>query len=670
MKTSFYRPDIDGLRALAIIAVVLYHAGVPYIGGGFVGVDIFFVISGYVIASKVHDDLSKGRWSVQSFLESRVRRLFPALLPAFIFTTVVAFFLLEPNLFHEFSQSLIWSALSAANWFFMFEVGYFDGPAHTKPLLHLWSLGVENQFYLFFAGLFYIGTRQKSWSNFGCWSALAIASFVYASWATSGASAEQAFFDPFARFWELLVGAVLFSLPKQRRINNTASSLAFVIGLGCILVAVIFFSSGVYFPGPAALLPVAGTALIIWSGSYGGLSARMLGLPWLVSIGKASYGWYIWHWPLMVFAVMYFSKVVEGGYELPLKLAAGLISLALGFASAHYLEGPIRQRRVVVSNRSMATMFIAGTAFIVALGIPGHMPWLSEARAWMLDGEKGLVAFNLSNETEIYRTQYNLNADRKQALPEGESAWRYTCSYDRGNTSESVFECVKHLAKKRNVIVAGDSIGRDLFHSLRLAYPGTNFIMIHNSGCPPWALVTEKFSCFPRLEKLLSDVKKEVPVDAVLMSFRYKPDNIDRLSPALKLWKQYFDNVIVLGVSPIFSRKLADYVLSKEHIPNYVAVDDKAMVSWSFQQLTEDSSAIVLGHGATFVQTTDFWCPDGKCRIWSESNFTRPIYWDGQHLTRYGMEIYAQFLKESDTLRSVLKDENRLEATAQSSSSG
>ena len=668
MKTSIYRPDIDGLRALAIIAVVLYHAGVPYIGGGFVGVDIFFVISGYVIASKIHDDISKGRWSVQGFLEGRVRRLFPALVPALLFTTAVAFLLLEPTLFYEFSQSLIWSAFSAANWFFMSEVGYFDGPAHTKPLLHLWSLGVENQFYLLFAGLVLLSTLWKRWSNLWVWSALAIASFIYASWATSGASSQQAFFDPFARVWELLVGAILFALPRQERVNSAVTGLAFSLGVGFIFTAIIFFSPEVNFPGYAALLPVAGTALIIWSGTYGGLTTRTLGLRWLVSIGKASYGWYIWHWPLMVLAAMYFSQAVKDGYELPIKLAAGAVSLALGFASARFLEGPIRQRRFIVSNRTMGSSFVVGTAFFVALGIPGHMPWFSEARAWMLDGKKGLVAFNISSETEIYRTQYNLNADRKRDLPGSNEAWRYTCSYDRGNTSERVLECVKRLAKERNIIVAGDSIGRDLFHSLRIAYPGTNFIMIHNSGCPPWTLVTKTFSCFPRLDILLKSIEEEINVDAVLMSFRYKPDNIDRISPALSLWGQHFDNIVVLGVSPIFTRKLEDYVLSVDRVPENIAEDDKSMVSWSFQKLAEKSNVIALAHGAKFIKTTDFWCPNGKCRIWVEADVTRPIYWDGQHLTRYGMEMYAGFLGANETLRLVLNKNQQSEAVTQLSS--
>lgn len=656
LKTSSYRPDIDGLRALAIIAVVLYHAGVPFLGGGFVGVDIFFVISGYVIASKINDDIAKGRWSIAGFLESRIRRLFPALVPVLIFSTVAAFCLLTPELFKEFSRSLVWSGLSAANWFFMFEVGYFDGPAHTKPLLHLWSLGVENQFYLFFAVVVFLSTRFRRWSNLVVWSSIGLVSFIYALWITGGAAVEQAFFDPLARFWELLIGAVLFAIPRKDRVSSIVTSLAFVFGLGCITASIIFYSPDVHFPGVSAFLPVAGTALIIWSGIYAKLSTQVLGVWPLVSIGKSSYGWYIWHWPLMVFIVICFPQFSSDGHEISLKLVAGFLSLILGFVSARLLEEPIRQRRFVVSNRSMVYSFLGCTTLVISLGVPGHMPWFGEVRAWLLDGKKGLVAFTISNETEVYRTEYNLNADSRRSLPEGEMAQRFTCSYDRGNTSERVLECVKRLAGKRNIIVAGDSIGRDMFHSLRIAYPSANFIMIHNSGCPPWTLVTEKFSCFPRLEELLKSVAAEVSVDAVLMSFRYKPDNIDRIDPALKLWKRYFDNIIVFGVSPIFSRSLADYVLAQDKVPPHIVLEDKTMVAWSFQELMEYSKNIVLRHGAKFVDTTDFWCPVGNCQIWLDSDVTRPIYWDAQHLTRYGMEFYSKFLATNHTLQVALND--------------
>ncbi len=332
-----YRADIDGLRALAVLPVVFYHAGIPGFRGGFVGVDVFFVISGYLITSLIAAGIAEGNFSLLRFYERRIRRIFPALFATIAASAIAAWFFFMPDEFEYFARSMRAAALFVSNIEFHKESGYFDMAAPMKPLLHTWSLAVEEQFYIVFPMLLLAFGRFGRRRLVALLWVLFAASFAASSW-TVFRSPTDAFFLSQFRAWELLLGALLAlrAVPAPGR-PATRQAMA-ALGVGLILVAVFAFDDTTPFPGLAALLPCLGAAMVIHADAGKGVAGRMLRMPALVFVGLISYSLYLWHWPLIVFA----PYVI--GHE-PSAAQAGVIvaaSVVLAVLSWQLIEKPFR----------------------------------------------------------------------------------------------------------------------------------------------------------------------------------------------------------------------------------------------------------------------------------------------------------------------------------------
>lgn len=303
-----YRPDIDGLRAVAVLAVVLFHAGISSISGGFVGVDVFFVISGFLITTIIVKEIRRGDFSLTVFYERRIRRILPAFFVVMLFSAVVAYSLLLPQDFENFGKSLVAASLSVSNLLFWRESGYFDSTAELKPLLHTWSLGVEEQFYLFFPLLLMFIARffKQRWT---LWIVLiAFSSLLLSAWGAKHQPSATFYLLP-TRAWELALGGLLAMggvPPIHQRFWREIEAL---LGLGLIVWGISALTPESSFPGLNALYPCLGAALVIHAGSSG---PSMVGnvLSWrpLVLIGLISYSLYLWHWPLLVFAKYYLIR--------------------------------------------------------------------------------------------------------------------------------------------------------------------------------------------------------------------------------------------------------------------------------------------------------------------------------------------------------------------------
>jgi peptidoglycan/LPS O-acetylase OafA/YrhL len=369
-----YRPDIDGLRAVAILPVLLYHYKLGPFGGGFVGVDVFFVISGYLITSLIHAEMEQGRFSIAGFYERRVRRIFPALFALLLAATVVAFLVLFPDDFARYAKSLLATAGFGSNFEFWREAGYFDVAAQQKPLLHLWSIAVEEQFYLLFPVILLLARRMK-WTV-AIVAAIFVVSLGLSIWGVEHAPTATFYLLP-ARAWELMLGALLAlgAIPQiENRVVREAASL---IGLALIAIAVFIYTDATKFPGLAALLPCVGTALIIWSGQDAGVNRALSWQP-LVFIGLISYSLYLWHWPLYVFARDFLFR------DLTLLERCGLIvaSFALATFSLYFIERPFRRKdnrvaRPVLFGGALATMAVTAVCAGVVLqtdGLPQRLP--------------------------------------------------------------------------------------------------------------------------------------------------------------------------------------------------------------------------------------------------------------------------------------------------------
>ncbi len=377
-----YRPDIDGLRALAVLPVMLFHAKLG-VGGGFVGVDIFFVISGYLITGILWRELSQGRCSVLAFYERRVRRIFPALFAMLGCAAVVAVALFLPHHLIEFGKSTVAATVFLSNVYFYRDAGYFTEAAHMKPILHTWSLAVEEQFYVVFPILLVLLWRAGSVARIAALlGALAVLSFLTAL-ATVRQDAEAAFYLPHARAWELLLGAVAAIAAAQgwlaRPARHLAAEGAVLAGLAAIVWSVFAFSAETEYPGWSTLAPCLGAAILLLVGAHRDtIVGRVLSVRPVVLIGRMSYSLYLWHWPVLVFA----GYVIVDPMSEMQALACLALSFALAFLSWRYVEEPFRRgprapsrRGVFVAGAGMsAVAFAAGWLLIATTGLPQRMP--------------------------------------------------------------------------------------------------------------------------------------------------------------------------------------------------------------------------------------------------------------------------------------------------------
>ena len=292
-----YRPDIDGLRAIAVMLVVNFHAFPLAMPGGFIGVDIFFVISGFLITGIIARELSENRFSLIGFYNRRIRRIFPALIVVLAAVLVMGWLWMLPHAYAQLSSDVFASAAFAANFALMLQSGYFDIESAKKPLLHLWSLGIEEQFYLAWPLVLIIAARWRlRWLEIA--GGIALASFAM-NVALVGHDPVATFYLPVTRAWELLVGAVLALAWARVDQSGTASNRRATIGLALIVLAAAVLNVDRAFPGWWALLPIAGSALLL-SAPASWVNRTLLGWPPVVWIGLISYPLYLWHWPLLV----------------------------------------------------------------------------------------------------------------------------------------------------------------------------------------------------------------------------------------------------------------------------------------------------------------------------------------------------------------------------------
>lgn len=377
-----YRADIDGLRAIAVGVVVLFHLGVPGFSGGYVGVDVFFVISGYLITGLLWKEVRVGELSLSRFYLRRVRRLAPALLVVSLATSVGAFLALGPEDLSSFASSLALQPFSLQNFYFLADGEYFRG-AEAKPLLHTWSLAVEEQFYLFWPLLLLAARRLSFAARAGLFGSLLVGSFA-ANLLLLAITPKASFFLLPSRAWELGLGALVAGLEATGWLANAWTparrhGLAWVGVLG-IVIAVVAFSERTTFPGFAALLPATATAAFILAGTAGSAAVRQpFAHPLMVHLGALSYPLYLWHWPLLVFwwAVTATKPNWFG--------ILGLIAAALVLAELTYrfVEQPIRTRAYLGTPRALVGVALAGALALVAVGL--HLR-VTEGAAYRFEG--------------------------------------------------------------------------------------------------------------------------------------------------------------------------------------------------------------------------------------------------------------------------------------------
>ena len=365
---NVYRPDIDGLRALAVLPVILFHADL-FFPGGYIGVDVFFVISGYLITQIIERDLKAHRFSVLVFYQRRIRRIFPALFVMCALSILVAYFLLVPEELRDFGKTLLASSAFSSNILFYRWSGYFAPDSEFAPLLHTWTLSVEEQFYVGWPLLLGVLSLPKAsrWKTLAAVSILGGSLTLSAYWVATNANA--AFYLLPSRAWELAMGALLCLSPISgflARLPRTVASMASLTGLGLLGITLVTYDATTPFPGWSALLPCVGAALIIAAGEGGpSIGGRILSLRPLVWIGLMSYSLYLWHWPILVFGHLF------AGHPLRVAERVGLVGLTfiVSWLSWRFVERPFRRAHVVrATSRTWVLGGLATSAVFIVVG--------------------------------------------------------------------------------------------------------------------------------------------------------------------------------------------------------------------------------------------------------------------------------------------------------------
>ncbi len=451
-----YRPDIDGLRAIAVLSVVFYHAGFNIFSGGYVGVDVFFVISGYLITTIIAREIEAGEFSLVRFYERRIRRIFPALYVVIPLVLLAASIFYSANNFAQTSQGAMAATLFMSNVLFWTESGYFAAPTTLKPLLHTWSLAVEEQFYIVFPLLMLLIMRYvKKWYK-PVLGAFALTSFLLNIYYTKE-DPSAAFYFFHLRAWELLVGGLLAINIVPISTNRVIRNLCSLGGLAGILVSVFLYTKNTAFPGASALLPTLGTALIIFSGINGdSFVGKILSLPPLVFVGKISYSLYLWHWPIISFGkycVIQEPTIME-------QIIWVAASIALAALSWQFVERPFRSKSFLVKPK----IFMAA----------GSMMLLTFAAAGVIDLNHGMPGFLNNNELVT-------SAEAEPLQQQAE------CVNDVFDSIGSTFCRVGEKTSARTFLVWGDSHAAALNAAVGASAKkyGEAGYLIADNMCPP-----------------------------------------------------------------------------------------------------------------------------------------------------------------------------------------
>lgn len=644
-----YRADIDGLRAIAVLLVVGFHAFPFKVKGGFIGVDVFFVISGYLISTIIVGSLERNSFSFVEFYSRRIKRIFPALLLVLMACFSFAWFALLADEYQQLGKHIAGGAGFVSNFLFWNESGYFDNTAETKPLLHLWSLGIEEQFYIVWPLLMWFAWKRRL-------NLLAITIVVTAisfslNLATVGSDASAAFYSPQTRFWELLVGSILAQVTLHRQRHCLDSWLSRLLGYvrareenrkvlsnalslcGAALIAIsaLVITKENQFPGWWAVLPTVGAMLVVSAGAQAWINRVVLSNRVLVWFGLISFPLYLWHWPLLSFA-----NIVEGAVpSREIRIAAILISIVLAWLTYRLVEKPIR------FGRASKAGLIALLALMIVVGFVGYNTYR----------ENGYQSRKIAiNTAEISRAK----AD-----------WSYkTTKYEDGQiTSLNKLQG----QSKDSVLFIGDSLMGQYYprankiYSAIGAIPYYSTVFASRNHCLPVPYRDavsgpENIKCNDYYLAAIKLAKLPIYKTIVLAGsweafFANTPElveaNLGKLAVDLNDLRKYGKDVVLISMSPHSSdfepRKIAASLMNI-YFPDYVHTNPNR---WVERRSIEDLNSLERLRGlaakvdAILMDPYDYLCPNDKCPV---SVDDKPLYIDAYHMRATYAEQQAVFI--------------------------
>lgn len=660
-SVSSYRPDIDGLRAFAVLMVALFHAFPATVPGGFIGVDIFFVISGYLICGIILQDLRDDAFTFRKFYTRRIRRIFPALILALVGALIFGWFALWPNGYKTLGKHVVSGACFFSNFQLWSESGYFDAAARSKPLLHLWSLGIEEQFYIFFPFLLWFCARKQ----YDALSAL-VCCWVFSFACTlllRGEHAVAAFYAPWTRVWELLTGAILqamqrrfggapsgvgFSRSRTRRQGRIRGSLPALCGGAGLCLGLVLARESAAWPGWQALLPVVGTALLIAAGPHNPISKYVFSNRAAVFIGKVSYPFYLWHWIFLSYAFIVLGELGENTKLLRIGLL--LVSFVFSVLTYLFVEKPIRfgkrfrKEKLYVIVTLMIMVACAGQIVRKTDGVS------QRDFAYLEENDKQGVAECMRGE--VKRKQMNKACFNYTEVSPKKLSY---CIYSETNFPETV-------------AIVGDSHAMSAYWGIEKLGEKQQFNTVLLGWYVPvgnaWFGWKNSRQTVTNILLMKKDIKKIFMIHRVAMYMDgklnnesdFKPDEINRdfndgvpketfrdeLQNFVNVMRGAGKEVFIVAENPELPFSVVDYFGS----PFSLSDPRKRIPPLPTQEVIRRQQPYLdllkTVQGATLVETLDKFCPGETCRMFTEDG--APIYFDDNHLSRPGSDFQAEHI--------------------------
>lgn len=651
-----YREDIDGLRAVAVIAVVLFHMFPTVLTGGFVGVDMFFVISGYLISSIIYNELDKSSFSIRQFYCRRVRRIFPALITVLVFTYFGGWYLFLPNDYKKLGAHMIAASTFSSNFLLYSESGYFDTASDTKPLLHLWSLGIEEQFYIFWPMLCYIAWVKKL--NFSTVTIIVSSFSFMLNVIGVEVDSVRTFYWPTTRAWELLIGACLSSKSNylynylkqfQSRLNTFFNVILYdnVVAHNDNLIYDILSTTGAFltlfsmysltkasvFPGWSAVLPTIGTAFFILGGSTSWINRKILSSRLLVGIGIISYPLYLWHWPLLIYSRIYLKHELSSFHRLL------IISLTIILAGLTYIciEKPAR------FGQFLRIKFGILCVLMVSIGFVGY-------QTYRTDG--------LPNRfPPIIRDIFGyLNYDHRVV----HSARFRTCHLASEQDASEFSICADNKEKPTSggVLIWGDSTAAHLYNGIPSINPRVRVTQLTGSACPPIiGYATWKHKHCTQINDYIFRRLVQEKTNTVILAAKWPRTNRSNLTRTISMLKNTtVKNIYLVSFFPMWKITLAKCIYKYYIDNNLQRIPNRLNTCLSPDQAKVDKelNKIAIQSNITYISLYKIFCNSNGCLTYIEQNGTQITSYDQYHLT-IPATIYAvsHFPK---TLLNFLKD--------------
>lgn len=633
-----YRPEIDGLRALAVVSVILFHAGFDSFRGGFVGVDIFFVISGYLITSILLNDIEKDRFSIVHFYERRACRIMPALFFMMLICLPFAWRWMLPDQLESFSASMFSTVTFLSNFYFMSEVDYFAPSSELQPLLHTWTLSIEEQYYLFFPPLLYWIIKRSFNKAFVTIAVLLLVSFLFSEWGWRNYP-EHSFFFSFSRFWELFVGSVLaFTVTKYPlKANNWLAA----VGLAGIVASIVVYTDALPFPSAYTLIPVICTALLILFATSGTIVANLLSFKVFVGVGLISYSAYLWHQPIFSFArLRSFDMLTPTDMSL-----LSVLSLVVAFFSWKYIEQPFRKPNV--SKRKVFSLSALGICLMGSIGAVGYNQ----------EGFQTRLSKTFEDLEKISTVEESYCHIEGRKAPEQLRKGEF-CTIGQGETLYAMI---------------GDSHAGALFSSVEKYMSHTHVSSVAVSGgfCAPLLNgFTYRKNCTAMMQAALEQVLSDKNIETVILvaewanyTTGYRDNKSAKLlfdndghaltaAENIKVFERSFDKtvnallaakkqIIIVNPVPEFHQDAYLYVAQKILVGDAETISEAStsLPTISLKQY-KDRNAEVFDvfsnyQGViTFVDVSDLFCDQTLCR--QNGNTNMPLYSDTNHVNELG----------------------------------